>query len=125
MHLSTPKWLARNDFNFVQVLLCALFFLFLPPPQVRCVEVTHPKLTREMSQLIKTKGFGENISNLPISRNMHQFDFTSEDTLTDKMIVHLNVLGPGVEDRVLCKVDTAKVVTKDRRRIRQLYLQIP
>ena len=78
-----------------------------------------------MPKLVKTKGFGENIGNLPISRNMHQFDFTSEDTLTDKTIMHLNVLSPGVEYGVLRKVDAAEVVAIDHCRIRHLYLQIP
>ena len=44
---------------------------------------------------------------------------------SDEMIVHLNVLSPSVEDGVFRKVDTAEVVTIDRRRIRHLYLQIP
>ena len=42
----------------------------------------------------------------------------------DKMIVHLNVLGLGVEYRVLCKLDITEVVAIDRCRIRHLNLQI-
>ena len=40
------------------------------------------------------------------------------------MIVHLDVLGPGVEDRVLRELDAAEVVTVDRRWIGHLLLQI-
>ena len=54
--------------------------------------------------------------------NIHQFDFTEKDTLADKMAVHLNVLGPGVEDGVLRKLDTVEVVAIDRRRIEHLHL---
>ena len=42
----------------------------------------------------------------------------------DKMVVHLNVLSPGMEDEVLRKLDAAEVVIVDRRRIRHLHLQI-
>ena len=38
---------------------------------------------------------------------MLEYDFTREDTLTDKMIVHLNVLGPGMEDGVPRELDVA------------------
>ena len=38
---------------------------------------------------------------LPIRRNIHKFNFTREDTLADKVVVHLNVLSPGMEYRVL------------------------
>ena len=71
------------------------------PPQVWHIEVTQPKHTRELPQLVQTKGLGEDVGSLPICRNMLKFDFTREDTLTDKMIVHLNVLSPGVEYAVL------------------------
>ena len=30
---------------------------------------------------------------------MLKFDFTREDTFTDKVVMHLNVLSPGVETR--------------------------
>ena len=35
-----------------------------------------------------------------VYRFVGMFDFTREDTLADKVGVHLNVLGPRVEDRV-------------------------
>ena len=38
----------------------------------------------------------------------------------DKITVHLNVLGPGVEDKIL---DVDEVVVVDCRRIRHLHLQ--
>ena len=44
--------------------------------------------------------------------------------LSDKMVVHLNVLSLGVEDGVLHKLDIAEVVTIDRCRIGHLHLQI-
>ena len=53
---------------------------------------------------------------------MCQFDFTGKDPLTDKIIMHLNVLSSGVEYRVFRKVDAAEVVAIDCRRIRHLYL---
>ena len=42
----------------------------------------------------------------------------------DKMVMHLNVLGPSMEYEVFRKVDTAEIVAIDRHRIRNLYLQI-
>ena len=44
--------------------------------------------------------------------------------MTEKMIVHLNVLSLGMEDGVLRELDVAEVVTVDRRQIRHLLLQI-
>ena len=40
------------------------------------------------------------------------------------MVVHLNVLSLGVEDGVLRKLDAAKVVAIDRRRIGHVHKQI-
>ena len=70
-------------------------------PQVHHVEVPQPKRTRELLQLLSTKGLGEDVGVLPIRRNILKFDFTREDTLAEKVVVHLNVLGPSVEDGVL------------------------
>ena len=46
-----------------------------------------------------------------------KFDFPRKDTLMDKMIVHLNVLGPCMENRVFRELDAAEVVAVNRRRI--------
>ena len=94
------------------------------PPQVRHIEVTQPKRTRELPQLVQTKGLGEDVGSLLIHRNILKFDITRKDTLTDKVVVHLNVLGPCVEDGVLRELDDAEVVAVDRRRIGHLLLQI-
>ena len=50
--------------------------------------------TPPQAQLVQTKGLGEDVGSLPIRWNVLQIDFTRKDTLSDKMIVHLNVLGP-------------------------------
>ena len=44
--------------------------------------------------------------------------------LTEKVVVHLNVLGPCVENGVLCELDVPEVVAVDRHRIRHLLMQI-
>ena len=44
---------------------------------------------------------GEDVDSLSIRWNIHQFDFTGHDTLMDEVVVHLDVLGVGVEDEVL------------------------
>ena len=77
-----------------------------------------------MLQLVETKGLGEDVGVLPIHRNILKFDFTRKDTLTDKVIMHLNVLGPCVENGILRELDAAEVVVLDRRRIRHLLLQV-
>ena len=71
------------------------------PLQVRHIEVSQSKRTRELPQLVETKKLGEAVGVLPIRRDILKFDFTGEDTLADKVVVHLNVLSPGVEDGVL------------------------
>ena len=85
--------------------------------QVRHIEVTQPERTQELSQLVQTKRLGEDVGSLPIRRNIPKFDFTRKDTFTDKVVVHLNVLGSCVEDGVLRELDAAEVVAVDRRRI--------
>ena len=75
-----------------------------------------------MPQLVQTKGLCEDVGSLPIRLNVVKFDFTREDTLTEKMIVHLNVLSPSVEDRVLRELDVVEVFTVDHRRIGHLLL---
>ena len=57
-----------------------------------------PKRSRELPQLVETKGLGEDVGVLLIRRNIRKFDFTREDTLTDEMVVNLNVLSSVVED---------------------------
>ena len=99
-------------------------FVVLPPHQVRHVEVPQTKRTRELPQLVETEGLGENVGNLPIRLNINEFDITKEDTLVEKMVVHLNVLIPGVEDGVFHKLDIVEVVIVDRRRIGCIHLQI-
>ena len=61
---------------------------------------------------------------MPIRRNILKFEFTRKDTFTDKMVVHLNVLGSCVENGVLCELDAVEVVVVDRFRIQHLLLQI-
>ena len=82
------------------------------------------KRARKLLSLVEAKGFGEDISSLPIRRNIDQFDFIGKDTLADKVVVHLNVLGSGMEDGVLCKLDVVEVVAVDRRQIRYFHFQI-
>ena len=79
----------------------SVVFQNFSPPHVRHVEVSQPKRTRELPQLVETKGLGEDVGVLPIRRNISMFNFTGEDKIVDKVVVHLNVLGPGMEDGVL------------------------
>ena len=88
------------------------------------VEMLQPKRSRELMQLVYAKGFGEEIDSLPIRWNIYKFHFTGKDTLVEKMIVRLNVLGTGVEDEDLRKLDVVEVVAVDRRWIRHLLLQV-
>ena len=53
-----------------------------------------------------------------------KYDFTRENTLADKMVVHLDVLSPCVEDGVLRELDAVEVVVVDHRRIGHLLLPI-
>ena len=69
--------------------------------------------------LVKMSAFCRSVETYSSSTSLER-----EDTLADKMIVHLNVLSPGMEDEVLCKLDVAELVTVDCRRIRHLHLQI-
>ena len=101
-----------------------LTFVIFSPPQVLHVEMPQTKCTRELSQLVETKGLGEDFGRLSIRGNIHEFHFTREDTLADKMIVHLYVLSLGMEDEVLCKLDVAEVVIVNCRWIRLLHPEI-
>ena len=71
------------------------------PPQVRPVEVSQAKRTRELPQLGEPQRLDEDVGVFPIHWNVLKLDFTEEDTLAEKLVVHLNVLSLGVEDEVL------------------------
>ena len=86
--------------------------------------MTQPERTRELPQLVQTKGLGEDVGSLSVRRNILKFDFTRNDTLTDKMLLHLNVLGPCVENEVLRELDVVEVVALDCRRIGHLLLHV-
>ena len=100
------------------------FFSSTIAPQLWHVEVLQAKVTRKMPQIVGTEGFGEDIGSLTICQKISKFHLTKNDSLSEKMVVHLNVLFPGVEDGVLGKLDVAEVVVVNRRRIRHLHLQI-
>ena len=76
-----------------------------------------PKRSRELQQLVQANKFGEDIGNLPFRWNINQFDFIRENKLADEVVMHLNVLGPGVENGILRELDAAEAVAVDRRRI--------
>jgi hypothetical protein len=46
---------------------------------------------------------------------MFQFHFTGKNTLSDEMIVHLDVLRPCVKNRVFRELHAAEVVAVDHR----------
>ena len=78
--LSSCVWLA-----LARLLLCSAirFLLFFPhqlAPQVRHVEMLQAQHVREVSQLVETKGIGEDVNHLPISQNILQFHFTTENS---------------------------------------------
>ena len=83
-------------------LLPSVVLRVFSPRQVRRVEVPQPKRTRELPQLFESKGLGEDVGVLQICWNILKFDFMEEDTLADKVVMHLNVLSPGVQNRILC-----------------------
>ena len=57
-------------------------------------------------------------------RKAKKFDFSGEDSLVDKMIVHLDVLCSGVEEGVLRKLDVAEVGIVYHCWLGHLYMQI-
>ena len=73
--------------------------------------------TRQLPQLVQTKGLGEDVGRLPICQNILKFDFTRKDMLTDEMVVYLNVLGQCVENGGFRELDAVEVVALDRHRI--------
>ena len=84
LSLSLPRTVRNSKLplNLRFLLLCFLSSYLLP-------------------HVIFHKGLNEDVGILPICQNILKFDFTREDTLPDKILVHLNVLSPGVEDGVL------------------------
>ena len=87
-----------------------------------CLYVVAQAFTK-VSQLVQSEYLGENVSHLLISLNIPEFDFTAHNPLANEMVVHFDMLGTSVEDRVLCKLDVVEVVAIDHRPIDNLYLQ--
>ena len=70
----------------------------------------------EMLQLVQSERLGEDVGDLPISSNISKFDFTAQDPLTHKVIMHLDVLSASMEHKVFGQLHAIDVVTIDRDR---------
>ena len=73
-----------------------------------------PEHLRKMLQLVRSKRLGEEVRNLPIGSNILKFNFTAQDLLAHRVIMHLNVLCGSMEYRVLGQLHTANVVVVDQ-----------
>ena len=72
---------------------------------------------RKLMQLVEVDRLGEDVGHLLISLNESPFNFTIEDTLAHKMIMHMYVLCASMEARVLGKLNTSHVVAINRNRV--------
>ena len=64
-------------------------------------------------QLVRSKGLGENVDNLPISSNIPWSDLIAQDPLAHKVIMYFYVLGASMEYRVLGQFHATDVITID------------
>ena len=69
-----------------------------------------------MLQLVGSEGLGEDVGNLLINLNIPEFDFTPQDPLMHKVIMHLDVLCASMENGVLGQLQVANIVVVDRNR---------
>jgi hypothetical protein len=61
------------------------------------------------------EGLGENVSELVAGADVLCTDLPSFNTLTDEMVLHLNVFAPIVKHRILAQLDGRFVVDEDCR----------
>ena len=59
---------------------------------------------------MNSQGLREDVSRLQVCIDVLQVDISSEDSLSNEMLVHLDVLGPSMEDWISSEVNTAHVV---------------
>ena len=86
------------------------------PPQVWHVKVLDTKHLREVLQLVRPKGLGENVGNLPTNSNIPNFDFTAQDPLAHKVIMQFSILHVSMEYRVLGQLHATDVVAVHQNR---------
>ena len=73
--------------------------------------VYHAQFPSNKTELIITKWFGEDICKLLLSWDKFHLDILFLDMIPQKMMSHINVLGPGMMYRTFGQADGAGVVT--------------
>ena len=99
-------------------------FLSNSPPQVWHVEMLYTKHLGKVIQLVRSERLGEDVGNLPIRLNILKFNFTAQNLLMHKVIVHFYVLCLSMEYGVLGKLYDAYVVAIDQDWGRYLNLEV-
>ena len=68
---------------------------------MRRVEVLDTKHLRGVLQLVRLEGLDENVGDLSIGVNILEFNFTTQDQVVHKMVMHFYVLRASMEVRIL------------------------
>ena len=64
-----------------------------------------------LPKLVSSKCLREDVNHLNVRVDVLKVDIPNQDTFSDEMVVHLDVLSSSMEDGVSSKVYTAKVST--------------
>ena len=70
----------------------------LAPRQARLVDSQKIEVRRELSQLVDSHGLREDVSRVQVHVDVFQVDISGQNTLSDEVIAHFDVLGPSMED---------------------------
>lgn len=73
--------------------------MFNSPPQADAGRATHQLATGKI-EVSRGQSFSQNILNLIMRTNVREINILVMNLLTYKMEIHLNVLGPGMENRI-------------------------
>jgi hypothetical protein len=73
--------------------------IFSSPPQADEGRAPHQLATGKI-KVSRSQSFSKSILNLIMRTNVHEINILAMKLLTYKMEIHLNVLGPGMENRI-------------------------
>ena len=95
---------------------CSIVMSFIPPQTSG--EFPH-EFGGEPIKPRRRKALSKEVSQLIMCRDEFKHHISPEDFLTNKMVVNLNVLSTGMEDRISCNGQSTHIVTPEEWRMRK------
>ena len=107
---TSSHWIVGSDWPHSFVCPTPFGSLSIPPLKLHWLAIERPRFVVNCRNLSIPSAFSEDVYRLQVHVDALQINISSQDTLLDEVIVYLDVLGPSVEDWVLCQVNNAHII---------------